>query len=268
MNPSHRFGSGVLASLKRLFHLRQFQDSLRERREHGGNSDGGYAGVDFSRLTLQEMRTELQKAAEKAHPEFVQALRALASATDSKGYDTHGHSERVTRFSVEIAKLMSLPADEIERIRIGALVHDVGKIAIDSGILNKPTILTDAEYAVMKTHTIRGCELLEHIPRLNNITPGIRYHHEQVDGGGYPYGLKGDEIPLIARVIAVADCFDAMTTARPYQDPAPVGYVLGIVRSVAGIKYDACVVEALVKAVEQGRILTRSEDKVFNGCKR
>jgi HD-GYP domain-containing protein (c-di-GMP phosphodiesterase class II) len=213
-------------------------------------------------MTLQETMAELQRAAAQSRQVFIEALRALASASDSKDFYTRGHSERVTRFSVEIAETMGLPQDEIERIRIGALIHDIGKITIDSEILNKPTILTDGEYAVMKTHAIRGCELLEHIPQLHDIIPGIRYHHEQMDGKGYPHGLKGAEIPMIARVIAVADCFDAMTTTRPYQDPAPVGYVLGMIRSAAGIKYDAQVVEALVQSVKTGRILTRLEDKM------
>jgi HD-GYP domain-containing protein (c-di-GMP phosphodiesterase class II) len=211
-------------------------------------------------MTLQETMAELQKAAAQSRQVFIEALRALASASDSKDYYTRGHSERVTRFSVEIAKTMELPTDEIERIRIGALVHDIGKITIDSQILNKPAVLTDAEYAVMKTHATRGCDLLEPIPQLHDITPGIRYHHEQMDGKGYPQGLKGAEIPMVARVIAVADCFDAMTTARPYQDPAPVGYVLEMIRSAAGVKYDEQVVDALVRSVRTGRIVARSED--------
>jgi HD-GYP domain-containing protein (c-di-GMP phosphodiesterase class II) len=213
-------------------------------------------------MTLQETMAELQRAATQSQQELVEALRALASASDSNDFYARGHSERVTRFSVEIGKTMGLPEDEIERIRIGALIHDIGKITIASEILNKPTLLTNAEYAVMKTHATRGCELLEHIPQLHDITPGIRYHHEQMDGKGYPQGLKGAEIPMIARVIAVADCFDAMTTARPYQDPAPVGYVLGMIRSAAGIKYDARVVEALVEVVRTGLIMTRSEDRM------
>ena len=213
-------------------------------------------------MTLQETMAELQRAAAQSQQELVEALRALASASDSKDFYTRGHSERVTRFSVEIGKTMGLPEGEIERIRIGALIHDIGKITIASEILNKPTLLTDAEYAVMKTHATRGCELLEHIPQLRDITPGIRYHHEQMDGKGYPQGLKGAEIPMIARVIAVADCFDAMTTTRPYQDPAPVGYVLGMIRSAAGIKYDARVVEALAEAVRTDLIMTRSEDRM------
>jgi putative nucleotidyltransferase with HDIG domain len=212
-------------------------------------------------MTLQETMAELQRAAAQSRQVLVETLRALASASDSKDFYTRGHSERVTRFSMEIAKEMGLSSSEIEKIGLAALIHDIGKMAIDSEILNKPALLTDAEYAVMKTHTTRGCQLLEHIPQMHDITPGIRCHHEQMDGKGYPHGLKGEEIPMIARIIAVADCFDAMTTARPYQDPAPVGYALGMVRSAAGIKYDALVVEALIRVVGAGRIMTRSEDR-------
>jgi putative nucleotidyltransferase with HDIG domain len=239
----------------------RFRRIPSERRRNGIGPGNGSQPIDFSQSTLTEIAADLQKAAAQSSHVFMEALRALASASDSKDFYTRGHSERVTRFSVEIARTMGLPEDDIERIRVGALIHDIGKIAIDSAILNKPALLTEAEYSVMKTHTIRGCELLEHIPQLDDITQGIRYHHEQIDGTGYPYGLKGDEIPMIARVIAVADCFDAMTTVRPYQDSAPVGYALGMLRSAAGTKYDARIVAALEEAVRTNRIMTRSEDR-------
>jgi HD-GYP domain-containing protein (c-di-GMP phosphodiesterase class II) len=211
-------------------------------------------------MTLRQIRAELEKAAEKSWDALFETLRTLADASDSKDIHTRGHSERVTRFSVEIGRIMGLPEDEIERIRVGALVHDVGKIAIDREILAKPTLLTDAEYSVMKTHTLLGYELLEHIPQLQTAMEAVRYHHERLDGKGYPYGLKGDEIPRMVRVIAVADCFDAMTTTRIYQDPAPVELVIGMIRSSAGIKYDERAVDALVQGIRAGRIVARSED--------
>ena len=222
----------------------------------------GATVTDFSKMTLQQTMAELQKAAEESPRVFIEALRALATASDSKDLDTRGHSERVTRFSVEIASIMGLPEEVIERIRIAALIHDIGKITIDDEILNKPAILSNAEYEVMKTHPTKGYELLKHIPQLKEITPGMQFHHEQLDGKGYPLGLKGNEIPMIARIITVADCFDAMTTIRPYQDPAPIEYVLAMIRSAAGIKYDEHVVEALVRGVRTGRIITRAEDRI------
>lgn len=208
-----------------------------------------------------EIADELRKAAHQSRQVFVDALRELARVSDDIDPYTRGHSERVTRFSAEIARIMELPEDDVERIRIGALIHDIGKITIDPALLNKPTALTEAEYDIMKTHTTRGYELLKDIPQLKDITPGMRYHHERLDGKGYPDGLKGDEIPMIARIITVADCFDAMTTIRPYQDPSPTEYVLANIRSAAGVKYDEDVVEALVRGVRTGRIMPRSEDR-------
>jgi putative nucleotidyltransferase with HDIG domain len=201
----------------------------------------------------------LKHAAEESKQLFMEAVRALASAIDEKDFYTRGHSERVTQFSVEIAKIMELPEEEIEKIKIAALIHDIGKVAIDDRILKKPTMLTEEEYEIMKTHTTRGYEMLKHIPQLKDIISGLQSHHEQMDGKGYPRGLKGDEIPLIARIIMVADCFDAMTTARPYQEPAPIDYVLQVICSSAGTKYDQRVVEALVDGIKKGRIVPSGE---------
>ena len=211
---------------------------------------------------LQEATEELQRAANDSRQAFIEALRELASASESRSFYTRGHCERVTRFAVEIAKIMGLPEDEIERIRIAALIHDIGKITIEEDILNKPAVLTENEYAVIKTHPNQGYELLKNIPQLKDIIPGMQLHHEQLDGTGYPYGLKGDAIPMIARVITVADCFDAMITIRPYQDPAPIEHVIEMIRSEAGAKYDEQVVDALIRGVRTGRIETRIEDRV------
>jgi putative nucleotidyltransferase with HDIG domain len=208
--------------------------------------------------TVRKNLAELKKAAEESKQKFIEAVRALASAIDGKDLYTRGHSERVTDFSVEIARIMDLPEEEIEKVRIGALMHDIGKLDIDDDILNKPTALTNAEFEIMKTHTTLGYEMLKHIPRMKDIARVLHSHHEQLDGNGYPQGLKGDEIPMISRIITVADCFDAMTTARPYQDPAPLDYVLDVIRASAPQKYDARVVEALIQGVRTGRIVPMS----------
>ena len=212
--------------------------------------------------TLREMSErarqhaiQLKLAVEDSKQLLMGIIRALASAIDAKDPYTRGHSERVTRFAVEIAKLLGLPEEEIEKIRLGALIHDLGKITIDDRILKKPEKLSDDEFQVMKTHAARGYEMLKHIPQLNNILPGIHSHHEQLDGKGYPQGLKADEIPMIARVIMVADCFDAMTTKRPHIDARPVDTVLAEIRSLAGKTYDARIVEALVRGVKTGQII-------------
>jgi len=252
----------LVSFLSRTLGGSQSKNSSPERRKYGYAAGNGRK--NFSAMTPLQTRLELEKASRLSWDALFETLRAVASASDSMDVHTRGHSERVTRFSIEIAKGMGLSNDEIEQIRLGALAHDIGKIAIPREILAKPTMLTDGEYAVMKTHTIRGFELLEHIPELRIATEAARYHHERLDGKGYPDGLKGDEIPQPVRVIAVADCFDAMTTTRIYQDPAPVEGVVEMIRSAAGIKYDARAVEALVQGIQAGRIIARSEDSAQN----
>ena len=116
-----------------------------------------------------------------------------------------------------IAQRLDLPDDEVEKIRISALLHDVGKIGIDDNILKKPAALTDEEYEIMKKHPQKGYKIMSQIPAMKEFLPGMYMHHEMVNGQGYPQGLKGDEIPLMGKIVAVADTFDAMTTDRPYQ---------------------------------------------------
>jgi putative nucleotidyltransferase with HDIG domain len=257
-----------LSFLNRLVKLTQSSDPVDDSSNIPARTvDAGPGSLPFSKKVhnvpeLQDILTELQKVSGRSLPELVEPLRILASVSDRIDPYTRGHSERVTRFSVEIAKIMELPDEEIERIRVGALIHDIGKIAIDKKVLNKTTPLTDPEYALMKTHTTRGYELLKNIPSLKEILPCVQSHHEQLDGEGYPYGLKGNDIPMAARIVTVADCFDAIITARPYQDPVPTERALAILHSGAGFKYDASVVNALAQGVRTGRIQARSEDKV------
>jgi HD-GYP domain-containing protein (c-di-GMP phosphodiesterase class II) len=217
----------------------------------------GAVARSFQEMAAQVRQhlNDLNAAIEDSKQLFTGIIRALASAIDAKDPYTSGHSERVTRFAMEIGRLMELPEPEVDRIKLGALIHDVGKISVDDRILKKPCALTDDEFRIMKTHTTRGYDMMKHIPQLNDILPGLQSHHEQIDGNGYPEGLKGEEIPMIARVIMVADCFDAMTAKRPYQNPAPIDQVLHTIRSLAGTRYDEHVVNALVRGVETGRIL-------------
>src|SRR5436853_6377944 len=139
----------------------------------------------------------------------------LAGAEDKKVPYTKGHSDRVTRYSVILATELALTSEEIEKIRISALLHDVGKIGIEDRILKKPGALTPEEFEIMKTHTTKGANILRPVKQLREMLPGIELHHEALDGRGYPRGLKDDQNPMLARVIAVADTFDAVTTNRP-----------------------------------------------------
>jgi putative nucleotidyltransferase with HDIG domain len=148
---------------------------------------------------------------------FMGSIQMLAGAVDEKDPYTRGHSDRVTRYSMMIAREMGLSEDATEVVRVSAQLHDVGKIGIEDLILKKPGALTTEEFAIMKTHTTKGANILRPVAQLKDMIPGIELHHESLDGRGYPHGLHGDEIPLLARIIAVADTFDALTTNRPYQ---------------------------------------------------
>ncbi len=202
--------------------------------------------------SLEKSIEKLKLAAKENQELFINSVRTLAAAIDAKDPYTRGHSERVARYAVVLAKNMGLPAEEIRIVRLSALLHDVGKIGIDDRILRKPTALTSEEFEVMKTHPIKGALIMGQIPQLKDVIPGIKYHHEKWAGGGYPEGLKGEKIPLVARVVAVADTFDAMTTTRPYQKAMPLNYVIRQIKSFAGKSFDPVVIAALDKAWTSG----------------
>ncbi|MFQ5768822.1 MAG: HD domain-containing phosphohydrolase, partial [Acidobacteriota bacterium] len=167
--------------------------------------------------TLERYIARLKHAAIENTQLFLGSIRALAAAIDAKDAYTRGHSERVCLYAATLARSMNLPAEEVWMVEIGALLHDVGKIGVDDRILNKPGALTPEEYEIMKTHPVRGAEIMESIRQLRKVIPTMKHHHERWDGGGYPSGLKGEEIPFAARLVTIVDCWDAMTTNRPYQ---------------------------------------------------
>jgi len=185
---------------------------------------------------------------------FLATIRTLATAIDAKDPYTRGHSERVSSFSMAIARHLGLNQEEVFRVRIAAILHDVGKLGIRDGILNKPAGLTSEEFEVMQQHPKIGAQIMAPIPMLKDIIPGIRNHHETWDGNGYPDGLTGEEIPMVARIIAVADTFDAMTTTRPYQKAMSLSFVLDKMRSMSGTRFAPEVVDALIAGVESGDI--------------
>lgn len=202
---------------------------------------------------LERLVADLKRAAEENHSLFLTSIQMLAGAVDEKDPYTKGHSDRVTRYSVILATEMGLLQEEIEKIRISAQLHDVGKIGIEDRILKKPGALTPDEFEIMKTHTTKGANILRPVEMLKEMIPGIELHHESLDGRGYPRGLKGDELPLLPRVIMVADTFDAMTTNRPYQAAMDPEYVVRIINSLAATKFDPRVVAALTSLFEKGK---------------
>ncbi len=216
----------------------------------------GTLGESFNVMTdkVEEQLVKLARAAEENRELFVGTVKALAAAIDGKDKYTRGHSERVSRISVAIGKRMGMEAEELETLRISALLHDVGKIAIDDSILKKPSALTDAEFDIMKTHPQKGYKIMSQIPAMKEFLPGMYMHHEMVNGQGYPQGLTGDQIPLQAKIVSVADTFDAMTIDRPYQKGMELQPALERLRTFVGTRYQSDVVEALVEACDAGEV--------------
>jgi len=221
-----------------------------------GRTELGELGASFNQMTDQVERFvgDLQRSADANHELFLGTVKALAAAIDGKDPYTRGHSERVSRFAVATAEALGLPADEIERIRVSALLHDVGKIGIDDRVLKKPSALTDEEFEIMKTHPQKGYKIMSQIPAMRDFLPGMYMHHEMINGQGYPQGLQGDQLPMQARIVSVADTFDAMTTERPYQQAMDLEAALTRLKSFVGTRYDARVVAAFIAACEAGKI--------------
>jgi putative nucleotidyltransferase with HDIG domain len=219
----------------------------------------GELAQTFNHMTedLERFVADLKRAAEENKALFMGSIQMLAGAVDEKDPYTRGHSDRVTRYSTVMAKEMGMTEEQIEVVRVSAQLHDVGKIGIEDRILKKPGALTPEEYEVMKTHTTRGANILRPVQQLKEMIPGIELHHESLDGRGYPFGLKGDELPLVPRIIAVADTFDAMTTNRPYQAARPPEYAVKIIRSLGETKFDPLVVAALERVFERGDLHVR-----------
>ncbi len=212
---------------------------------------------------IEEYIERMKEAAEENRELFLGSIRMLAAAIDEKDPYTRGHSGRVAKYSSLIGQELGLPAEDLDRLRISALLHDVGKIGVDDRVLKKPGALTSEEFDLMKQHTVKGANIMRPVSQLKEMLPGIELHHEHIDGRGYPYGLMGQQIPLMARIIAVADTLDAMTTNRPYQSAMDIEYALGKVKALAGTKFDGSVVLALENAIQKGKLrLTAVEVQV------
>ena len=189
------------------------------------------------------------KLYEDLEASYLSAVRALANSIDAKDTYTMGHSERVAKYSVEIGKKMNMSDEEIKNLYIGALLHDIGKIGISEAIINKPDKLTDAEFQEIKTHPSRGAMIIEPAKFLKEKVPLIKYHHERYDGKGYPEGLKGEEIPLMARIICCADSFDAMTSKRAYRDTMPLDFARKEIIRCSETQFDPKIVNAFLEVL-------------------
>jgi len=185
---------------------------------------------------------------------YLATVRVLVSTIEAKDPYTHGHTERVAQYAVGIAKAMDFSQDEIQTIQLGAFLHDIGKLHTSDSILHKPGALTDEEWRLVKAHPVRGAQMLQGVKFLEKATDLVRHHHERVDGKGYPDGLRGDEITIGAKIVNVADAFDAMTTDRPYRAGLTMDQAIAQFEEKAGTQFAAEVVEVLVRSLREGRM--------------
>ena len=170
---------------------------------------------------------------------LMELANSLAGAIDAKDPYTKGHSTSVSRYSEALARAINLPEDEVQRIKLGALLHDVGKIGIPENVLKKPDKLSDEEWEIMKQHPVIGAEkVLAPNESLRDLIPMVKFHHEHYDGTGYPFGLKGDEIPLSARIVSIADAYHALVSDRPYRKGLGVEKACEILKLGAGVQWD------------------------------
>lgn len=192
---------------------------------------------------------------------FLDVIRALTAVIDAKDPYTQGHSQRVSDFSVEVARQMQLSPELIHRVRIGSLLHDVGKIGIPDQILSKPGRLTEDEFRVIRQHAAIGAGIMGQVKTLHAELPALAEHHERLDGSGYPKGLRGEQVSLMGRIVAVADVFDAMTSDRPYRLALPADQALEHLFGEVGSHFDGQCVNALARAYIKGSIQTQKEQQ-------
>ena len=188
----------------------------------------------------------------KLYHEFVECI---SSALDARDPYTGDHSRRVSDTATVLAKMLGLADDEIQETRIAAHLHDIGKIGIPDSILLKPGRLDDEEWALMKQHPQIGADILSKSPSFSRISAIILHHHERYDGKGYPRGLKGTGIPLMGRILTIADCFDAMTARRPYKQERSIDYAAGELKKNSGTQFDPELVPVFLSLIEDGKIV-------------
>ena len=229
--------TAVLASLESALHKRQLEQQIEHYRQH-----------------LEEMVAErtgqLQSALQRIERSYEDTLQALGAAIDLRDDETAGHSKRVCRYSLEIARAMGWPDKQLESLARGAYLHDIGKLGVPDGILLKPGPLTEDERKLMQRHVQIGFDVVKDIPFLADTAEIILMHHERYDGGGYPRGLKGEEILPGARIFAVGDTLDAITSDRPYRRACSFQFARETIRSLSGSQFDPQVVDAFLKIPE------------------
>jgi len=228
--------------------IRWADEALREAKSRGRNQT--CLASQLPALALPTGKgCEVAEHLETGSPNTVYAL---AAAVDARDHYTYGHSRNVCKYAVAIGRALDLPSSELERLRIAALLHDIGKIGLSDSVLRKPGPLDNEEWEMMKKHSELGATIVSHAPELADCAPAIRHHHEWMDGSGYPSGLKGESIPLQARIIAIADAYDTMTTPRSYRTTLSAEEALEELRRYTNTQFDPHLVEIFARLVNEG----------------
>lgn len=214
--------------------------------------------IELTRLH-NDMAAEIRAKTEKLSRVYVQIVQALAASVDAKDKYTHGHSSRVAEYSREIARRAGYSKVRQDEIYMMGLLHDVGKIGIQDAIINKTSRLTDEEFSEIKTHPVMGDEILKKIKDLPELATGARWHHERFDGRGYPDGLAGEDIPEVARIIAVADMYDAMTSNRSYRQQLPQSVVREEFVRCRGTQLDPVFADIMIQMIDEDKDFTMRE---------
>ena len=192
---------------------------------------------------IKNINDELIESKEKLEKAYLESIETLRYTVEAKDRYTHGHSDRVSAYSVLIGKKLGLSNEDLNTLKIGGLFHDIGKIGISDAILLKNGKLTDAEYSEIKNHPVIGKNILSNAAIFENIIPIVLYHHERYDGKGYPYGLQDSSIPFLARIVSVADSFDAMTSRRSYRGELDLEYVKNEFKTKSGTQFDPVIAQ-------------------------
>ena len=255
------FGGFVLAAIGSFWLARQLADpinlvsseiaTMTTARDFGRTLEltGTSRELDALTTTFNDLMRSLEAAEAETRSAYIGAIRALAAALDARDPYTAGHSERVSTLSVMMGRLMSVSSGDLEILRLGALLHDIGKIGVSDEILRKTGPLTPEEFEGIKRHPALGARILRQVPFLAPHLPIVELHHERPDGRGYPFGLRGDAIPLAARIVHVADAFDAMTSARAYRAARGASVAFAELQRYAGTQFDPPCVDALLAAM-------------------
>lgn len=227
-----------------------FLQNVEQAVYYGKLEGKGHIAVYRHGMEDRSQNPDIRAAYERVAP----TIYALTAAIDAKDNYTFVHSMNVSKYAVALAEALNMNANEIEIIRDAGMLHDIGKISIPESILKKTARLTDEEYTIMKTHVENSTKMIRFLPDMDYVIPAVVGHHERYDGKGYPRGLSGENIPLMARILTIADCFDAMTARRPYKQPMPVSYAIHELQDNSGTQFDPELVPTFIDLINSGKV--------------